>query len=135
MTSEQKRRINSEFYNYAAYKNEVNVTLEEAMYSGTTVDYSNVRVSGGGGTNGVENRTVKAISDTQKKSLWTTVFEYTLIKYTGEHKDRLLKMKYIERCSRRQICGRLHIGTATYHRWLDEALETAYMWCKFLKIL
>lgn len=134
MTSEQKRLINSEFYKCDAYQSEVKGTLDVAIYSGTTVDYSGLRVSGGGCTNGVENRVVKAIADTRCKSLWVQVFNYTLIKYTGEYKDRLIRMKYIERCSRRQICGRLHIGTATYHRWLDEILETAYMWCKNLKI-
>lgn len=135
MTREQKRLINSEFYKYNEYKSEVKATLEGAIYSGTTVDYSSLRVSGSGGTNGVENRVVKALTDSQQKSLWVQVFNYTLIKYTGEYKDRLIQMKYIDHCSRRQICCRLHIGTATYHRWLDEVIETAYMWCRNLKIL
>lgn len=135
MTNEQKRLINREFYKYDAYSSEVNATLENAVFSGTTVDYSKLRVSGGEGGNGVENRVIKALSDSQQKSLWVQVFNYTMIKYTGEYKDRLIRMKYIEGCSRRQICGRLHIGTATYHRWLDEILETAFMWCKNLKIL
>lgn len=135
MTSEQKRLINNEFYKCDAYQSEVKETLDAAVYSGTTVDYSGLRVSGGGGTNGVENRVIKALTDTQRKSLWVQVFNCTLIKYTGEYKDRLIRMKYIERCSRRQICVKLHIGTATYHRWLDEILETAYMWCRNLKIL
>lgn len=135
MTSEQKRLINSEFYKCDGYQSEVKATLDGAIYSGTTVDYSSLRVSGGGGANGVENRVIKALNDSQHKSLWVQVFNYTLIKYTGEYKDRLIRMKYIERCSRRQICGKLHIGTATYHRWLDEILETAYMWCRNLKIL
>lgn len=135
MTNEQKRLINSEFYKCDTYQSEVKATLDGAIYSGTTVDYSSLRVSGGGGSNGVENRVIKALNDSQYKSLWVQVFNYTLIKYTGEYKDRLIRMKYIERCSRRQICGKLHIGTATYHRWLDEILETAYMWCRNLKIL
>lgn len=135
MTHEQKMLINSEFYNCDAYKREVKDTLDGAIFAGTTVDYSSLRVSGGGGTNGVENRVIKALTDSQHKSLWLQVFNYTLIKYTGEYKDRLIRMKYIEGCSRRQICGKLHIGTATYHRWLDEILETAYMWCRNLKIL
>lgn len=135
MTSEQRKTIEREFYKCDVYKNEVKETLDGAIYSGATVDYSTVRVSGGGGTNGVENRVVKALSESQQKSLWVQVFNYTLIKYTGEYKDRLIRMKYIEKCSRRSICGKLHIGTATYHRWLDEILETAYMWCRNLKIL
>lgn len=33
---------------------------------------------GGGGANGVENCVVKALSDSQQKSLWVKVFNYTL---------------------------------------------------------
>lgn len=134
MTNEQKKQLNRELYNYQVYKGKVKDAHEDAFYGGLTVDYSNIRVSGSVG-NTAENRVIKALSDSERMSLWIQVFEYTLIKYTGEYKDRLIRMKYIDQCSRRQICGKLHIGTATYHRWLDEILETAYMWSRNLKIL
>lgn len=134
MTSEQKRQLNRELYNYQVYKGKVKDAREDAFYGGLTIDYSNIRVSSSTG-NTAENRLIKALSDSELMLLWIRVFECTLIKYTGEYKDRLMRMKYIDQCSRRQICGKLHIGTATYHRWLDEILETAYMWSRNLKIL
>lgn len=134
MTSEQKRQVNKELYNYQAYKGKVKDAREDAFYGGLTIDYSNIRVNSSVG-NTAENRVIKALSDSELMLLWIRVFECTLIKYTGEYKDRLMRMKYIDQCSRRQICGKLHIGTATYHRWLDEILETAYMWSRNLKVL
>lgn len=134
MTGEQRKLINSKFYCYEAYKQQVKSALDDAIYSGTTTDYSKMHVSSVSGVNGVENYIIKTISDCEQKSLWVKAFDYTLIKYTGEYKDSLIKMKYLGKCSRKQICSKLHIGTATYNRWLNEILETAYMWCRNLKI-
>lgn len=134
MTREQRIKLNKELYNYKQYKQEAKESLCDAFYGGLTLDYSNVRTSGGGGGNGVESRVIRALSDSEKKTRWLWVFEYTLIKYTGEHKDLVMKKKFIEHKDRRRICKECAISQRTYFYWLDELLNTAFMWAEFFKL-
>lgn len=134
MTNEQRRQLNRELYNYKEYKGKVKETLEDAFYGGLTLDYSNIRVNSSGG-NSAENRMIKALSDSERMSLWIRVFEFTLIKYTGEHKDLVLRKKYIEGKKKYQICREAAISPRTYDYWISELLEVAFRWARIFKVL
>jgi len=135
MTKEQRTKLNNELYNYTQYKKEAKETLCDAFYGGMTVDYTNVRTSGGGGGNGAESRVIRALSDSERKTRWIYVFEYTLIKYTGEHKDLVMRKKFIDHKPRRQVCKECAISARTYFYWLEEIQSTAFMWAQFFKLL
>lgn len=133
MANAQRRQINREFYNYTDYKTRVNETLADAFYGGLNFNYSNVRVNSSAG-NTAENRVIKALSDSERMALWVRVFEFTCIKYSWEHKDNILKKKYIEGKGKYQICRELSISPRTYDYWLTEILETAFRWARFFKL-
>ena len=133
MTNDQRKQINREFYNYKEYKGKVKETLSDAFYGGLNFNYANVRVDGSTGNN-VENRVIKALSDSERMALWVRVFEFTLIKYTDEHKDNLLKKKYIDGKGKYQICRELAISPRTYDYWISDLTETAFRWARFFKL-
>ncbi len=133
MTNDQRRQINREFYNYKEYKSQVKETLADAFYGGLNFNYSNVRVSSSPG-NTAENRVIKALSDSERMALWVRVFEFTCIKFSWEHKDNVLKKKYIEGKGKYLICHEMAISPRTYDYWMSDITETAFRWAKFFKL-
>lgn len=132
MTKEQRNIIEREFYRYKWNKRECNNNAVIAVaYDSSAPDGERVKTSGG---NKQEHLVIRAIYKTERLSGWCTVFEKTLEKFKWEHKDKLMQKRYIERKGIYRTCEEIGICRATYFYWLEEILQTAFLWAKELKL-
>lgn len=134
MTKQERRQIEREFFNYKSNREQAADYVASSALSGFAIDYSHERVQTSPG-NSVERSVIKAISREERLWKWCVVFEKTLDKYRWEQKDKLIIKKYIERKPRWRICIELSLAEKTYHRWLNEVLETALMWAQELELI
>lgn len=134
MTRQERRQIEREFFSYKSNREQAADYVASSALSGFAIDYSHERVQTSSG-NSVERSIVNAISKEERLYRWCKVFEKTLDKYRWEQKDKLILKKYIERKPRWRICMELSLPEPTYHRWLTDILETAYMWAKEFELL
>lgn len=134
MTRQERRQIEREFFNYKENREQAANYVASSAYNGFAIDYSHERVHSSAG-NSVEQAVINAISKEERAWKWCVVFQKTLDKYRWEQKDKLILKKYIERKPRWRICEELCIQERTYHYWLNDILETAYMWVKALILL
>lgn len=137
MTNAQKKTIEREFYRYRENKQLAGKFLDDFVSKHLVADYSKDRVSGSG-ENGVENGVVSAISKEAatgaRARKWALVYERTRDKYFCEGKDRLMQLRFQEHRSVCSICAALHIERRTYFYWLEQILNTAYIWAQFFEI-
>lgn len=129
MTRQERKRIEDEFFNYKSNRDKAANYVASSAFDGFAIDYSHERVKSSGG-NSVERALINAISEEERLWKWCLVFEKTLDKYRWEQKDKLIIKKYIDRRPRWHICLDLALSERTYHRWLDDILDTAYLWAK-----
>lgn len=127
MTKSTRREIEREFFNYNSNRIKAAELVASSAYNGFAIDYSHERVKASNG-NSVESSIINSISREERLYWWCMVFEKTLDKYRWEQKDRLMIMKYIDRKPRWRICNELGIQERTYHYWLNDILETAFLW-------
>ncbi len=133
MTSEQRKTIEREFYKYKFNKRTCsNYAVCAVAYDSSVPDGERVKSSSG---NRNEQLVIRAIYDQERMRAWCTVFEKTQDKFRWEHKDELMRKKYIERKKPYRICDELSIADRTYHYWHNQVLEVAFMWAKELKLL
>lgn len=134
MTRQERRQIEREFFNYKSNREQAADYVASLALNGFAIDYSHERVQTSSG-NSVERSLINAISKEERLYRWCVVFQKTLDKYRWEQKDKLIIKKYIERKPRWRICMELSLSEKTYHRWLNEVLETAYMWATELDLI
>ena len=134
MTKQERRQIEREFFNYKSNREQAANFVASSALNGFAIDYSHERVQTSSG-NSVERSVINTISKEERLWKWCLVFEKTLDKYRWEQKDKLIIKKYIERKARWRICMELALPEPTYHRWLTDILETAYLWAKEFELL
>ena len=125
MEHETKRKIENAFYNYNKMREQSEEELDNIRSSGITVDFAKVG-HGAGVSNPTEQKAIKCL--TQSNALWCTVVERTYIHYKWAIEGVLIKKKFFERKSRREIMRTLCVGESTYHYWLQRVLTTAELW-------
>ena len=137
MTNEQKKIIEREFYRYKENKQAAGRFIDDYVSRQLATDYSRDRVNGTG-MNGVENGVISAISKDAatgaRARKWAIVYEKTHDKYFCEGKDKLMDLRFKEKKSVYSVCEELHIERRTYFYWLNEILNTAYMWAQTFNI-
>lgn len=133
MTRQERKRIEDEFFNYKSNRDKAANYVASSAFDGFAIDYSHERVKSSGG-NSVERALINAISEEERLWKWCLVFEKTLDKYRWEQKDKLIIKKYIEKKNATKICFEIGIERRTYFYWLEEILQTAFMWAQMLKL-
>lgn len=133
MTYQERKKIEDEFFNYKANRDKAANYVASSAFDGFAIDYSHERVKSSGG-NSVERALINAISEEERLWKWCLVFEKTLDKYRWEQKDKLIIKKYIEKKNATKICFEIGIERRTYFYWLEEILQTAFMWAQMLKL-
>ena len=133
MNKQQRKIIEREFYKYKWNKRESeNYAVCAVAYDSSAPDGERVKSSSG---NANEQLVIRAIYDQERMRGWVTVFEKTLEKFKWEQKDKLMQKRYIERKSIWRTCEEIGISRATYFYWLEDILQTAFLWAKELKLI
>lgn len=133
MTKQQRKIIEREFYQYNFNKRTAdNYAVDAVAYSSAVPDGERVKTSGGT-TN--EQLVIRAVCTAERMHGWCKVFEKTLEKFRWEQKDKLMQKRYIERKSIWRTCEEIGICRATYFFWLEEILQTAFMWANEFKLI
>ena len=134
MTRQERRQMEREFFNYKSNREQAAEYVASSALNGFAIDYTHERVKASKG-NSAERAILSAISKEERMWRWCKVFEKTLDKYRWEQKDKLIVMKYIDGKSRWQIVNELSLDISTYHRWIHDILDTAYLWAKEFYLL
>lgn len=132
ITKQQRKIIEREFYRYKWNKAQAeNYAVCAVAYDSKAPDGERVKTSGG---NSQEQLVIRAIYETERLRGWCTVFEKTLEKFKWEQKDKLMQKRYIERKGIWRTCDEVGIERRTYFYWLEDILQTAYLWACELKL-
>ena len=132
MTKQQRKTIECEFYRYKWNKQQAENHAGTAVaYDSSAPDGERVKTSGG---NTQEQLVIRAIYETERLRGWVTVFEKTLEKFKWEQKDKLMQKRCLERKGIWRTCDEIGIERRTYFYWLEDILQTAYMWAQELKL-
>lgn len=134
MTKQQRKKINKEFYRYWQNRDKAASDIASVAFAHFGIDYTSERVLASH-INTVENKTIRFIDETDACYRWCLTFEKTIERFRWTGKDKLMRMKYIERKKAFQIFQELGIERSTYFYWLNEILNTAFMWAMDLKII
>ena len=59
---------------------------------------------------------------------WDKVVERTLIKFSFEREEQIIKMKFVERKQRYNICKELQIKKRQFYYYLNRIYDVAYLW-------
>lgn len=137
MEKKTKKIIERAFYNYKENISKIQTLTspEEIaclMLRGT--NYEKVLVSSSP-KNTTEDILIRNIDEANRLTGWVKVVDYTIIKYTGEYKDKLIKALFFDKLPINCISRRLHIGRRTIFRWKDEILLSAETYAKSLRIV
>lgn len=133
MKREERKEIEREFKKYKENKKNADGYVVRHAYDGIGIDISQPRVKTSA-TNVTEKKTVKLVQEALRLVQWCRVYELTFYKYRFDKKGELMQMKYEKNYSMPRICMDIGISRATYFRWLDEVLGTAYQWARAQKI-
>ncbi len=132
MTKQQRNVIENEFYRYNSNKRESENYAVSAVAYGSKASYGErVKTSGG---NANEQYLIQAIYNQERMRGWCTVFDKTLESFKWRQKDKLLQKRYLEKKSIWRTCEEIGIERRTYFYWLNDILQTAYMWAQELKL-
>ena len=136
MEKKTKIALETMFRNYK--KNKETLIKQEGLndlisrqVSGT--DYGKVLVQSSP-KNNLEEGIIKVVDDMERVARWVKVVDYTLIKYRGEHKDKLIECLYFKCFSITKTARVLHIDRKTVFRWKDEILASAELYAKDLRV-
>ncbi len=132
MTKQQRKIIEREFYRYNFNKRTTdNYAVDTVAYSSSAPDGERVKTSSG---NTNEQLIIRAVCDAERMRGWCKVFEKTLDKFRWEQKDKLMQKRYIERKGIWRTCEEIGIERRTYFYWLEDILQTAFMWAEEFKL-
>lgn len=135
MDKKRREQIESAFRSYESNKakiKELKDGLTASILPGTSYDKVSVMSSP---KNMFEEKMIKAIDEEERLLRWIMVVDYTLIKYQGEYKDKLIKALYFDRLSINRTARKLHIDRKTVFRWKDEIILSAESYAISLRIL
>lgn len=133
MTKQQRKTIEREFYNYVRNRQNAAEYVSSHAFDHFGIDYSTERVKSSSG-NSAERNVIRMIDEADRVWRWCLVFEKTLERFRWEQKDKLMRLKYIERKKPMEICGIIGIERRTYFYWLEDVRRIAYMWALDLKL-
>lgn len=135
MTKERRNELERIFRNYMRNKEKLG-ELKDQLGARVlpAVNFEKVAVQTSP-KNVLEDMLVKVIDEADDLCRLISVVDYTLIKYQGEYKDRLIKALYFKGWSINRTARELHIGRATVYRWQDEILLSAEMYAYSLGVL
>lgn len=133
MTKQQKKTIEREFYNYTKNRQQAAEYVASQALAHFGVDYSSERVKSSSG-NYAESKVIRAIDEADRMWRWCLVFEKTIERFRWEQKDRVMRMKYIERKNPLEIYTTIGIERRTYFYWLEEIHTIAFKWALDLKL-
>ncbi|MDI3534810.1 MAG: hypothetical protein PWQ82_1175 [Thermosediminibacterales bacterium] len=109
-------------YNYKKTKQEIE-DYRETILSSSPPEFGEW---GGGISYHSDPTALKAIKllkpSMLKKEKWTMVIEKTVARFCDEDKGKLIRLKYFEQESRKNICEKLHIERRTYYTWINEII-------------
>ncbi len=132
MTKQQRKTIEREFYRYNFNKRTADdYAVTAVAYDSKAPDGERVKTSGG---NTNEQLVIRAIYETERMRGWCKVFEKTIDKFRWEQKDKLMQKRYIERKGIWRTCEEIGIERRTYFYWLEDILQTAFLWASELKL-
>ena len=133
MTKQQRKEIEKQFYRYKWNKQQSdNYMITAVAYDSKAPDGERVKTSGG---NTQEQLVIRAIYETERLHGWCTVFEKTLEKFKWEQKDKLMQKRFLDRKSVWRTCEEIGISRATYFYWLEDILQSAFLWAKELRLM
>ena len=135
MDKKRREQIESAFRAYENNKaklKELQDNLSASMAPGTNYEKVSVMTSP---KNIFEEKMVKFLDEEETLTRWIRVVDYTLIKYHGEYKDKLIKALYFDRLSINRTARKLHIDRKTVFRWKDEIILSAESYAISLRIL
>lgn len=109
-------------------------TLEWAE-SNMAIDYGKVCVQSSP-SNFKETRLCALIDTNEKKLRWCYVVEKVLDHYKFENdKTKFIDLHFFKKQGEIKICNDVGIGRATFFRWENKVIETAYEWAKHYGLL
>lgn len=135
MDKKRREKIENAFRSYESNKakiKELKDGLTASILPGTSYDKVSVMTSP---KNMFEEKMIKFLDEEETLIRWIQVVDYTLIKYHGEYKDKLIKALYFDRLSINRAARKLHINRATIFRWKDEIILSAESFAISLRIL
>lgn len=128
MTRQQRKTIEREFYGYIENRDKAAAHISERALEGFETDFSEPRVKSSPKGNAMEARAISIISESVRAWNWCKVFEKTLERFKWTQKDELMRRRYIKRETDTATCMSICIERRTYYYWLNEILDTAFMW-------
>ena len=131
---EIKSKIKNAFRNYESNKAIAAEWLCSLPSAGLVANYSGIKVSSSG-QNGIERQVIENSQKEYTAYSWCKVVENTLIRFKGEHKDKLIELFFFRRLGANLTAKRLHISKRTLFYWLDEILFVAEMWARDYKLI
>ena len=135
MTNKEiRRKIKNAFYNYEANKSFAAEWLSSLSSAGLVADYSGIKVKSSG-ANAIEGQILQNCEKQLSAYRWCKVVENTLIRFKGEHKDKLVELFFFRRLGATATARRLNISPRTFTRWLDEILFVGEMWAREYKVV
>ena len=135
MDKKRRELIENAFRSYRQNKDRIKDLKEgltASLLPGMSFDKVSVQSSP---KNMFEEKMIKAIDEEERLLRWIRVVDYTLIKYQGEYKDKLIIALYFDCLSINRAAYKLHIDRKTVFRWKDEILASAESYAISLRIL
>ena len=132
MERETRKKLEGLFRNYRKNKRRLDEIGGDIGLS--AIDYSRLNVQTTPG-NTLEEKICRYLDESDRLTLYTRVVWYTLIKYSGQVKEELIKTYYFDGQSIMGSAHAVHISRRTLFRYLDDILESAETYAKELKVL
>lgn len=132
MERETRKKLEGLFRNYRKNKRRLDEIGGDIGLS--AIDYSRLNVQSTPG-NALEERVCRFLDESDRLTLYTRVVWYTLIKYSGQVKEELIKTYYFDGLSIMGTAHAVHVSRRTVFRYLDDILESAEIYARELKVL
>lgn len=127
MDKNVKRELIYAFRNYRKLIETVVQSTVDLAERDLSVNYGGERVKTSL-TNKREDKIVNGIDKSFNSWRWCYVVEKTLDCYKFTIKDKIIRYRWFDRMSVRNVCRKCFVGEATFYRWQTEILETAEKW-------
>ena len=135
MTRQERKLIETMFYNYKKIFNNLVVLTIEWAESNMAVDYSKVAVSYSPG-NYKEAQLCKILDKNQEKLRWSRMVERVLEHYYFDYdKIKFIQSYYFDKKGEVETCLIVGVCRATFFNWKNEILEEAYKWAREFNLL
>lgn len=133
MTREQ-RTVDREFRNYVKYRSLSAEYVASHAFDHFGVDYSSERVRCSR-RNSSESKIIREIDRSDRMWRWCKVFEKTLDQFRWTLKDKVIRMRYIDRKRHVFICHVIGISDRGLRYWVDEILQEGVNWAQDFNLL